>query len=92
MIKGTFHQWPEGTTRKETHLPPATVVHRRWEATHVHWEADTWMVEYARGFIPSAMPFALADSLLSAHDFISVWKSVKMYGQEVVRNMFKGRL
>eukprot|EP01138_Halocafeteria_seosinensis_P010190 gb/GECG01010407.1/.p1 GENE.gb/GECG01010407.1/~~gb/GECG01010407.1/.p1 ORF type:complete len:234 (+),score=29.41 gb/GECG01010407.1/:1-702(+) len=90
-ITGTFHQWPEGSTRKKTYGPSSTVVHRRWEATNVYWEADTWMVEYARGFIPSAMPFALADSLFSAQDVLSIWKSVKMYGQEVVRNMWSGR-
>lgn len=91
MLTGVFHQWPEGSIRKETHLPPATIVHQRWEATHVAWETDTWMVEYARGFIPSAMPFALADSFFSALDFISVWKSMKIYGQEVLRNLAGGR-
>ena len=43
------------------------------------------MVEYGRGFIPSTLAFALADSVFSTTDFIQIFKLVRMYARALVQ-------
>uniref|UniRef100_A0A3B4V6N1 Sigma non-opioid intracellular receptor 1 n=1 Tax=Seriola dumerili TaxID=41447 RepID=A0A3B4V6N1_SERDU len=56
-----------------------TIVHGVGEATSVQWSAGTWMVEYGRGFIPSTLGFALADTLFSTQDFLTMFYTVRVY-------------
>ncbi|KAK1800559.1 hypothetical protein P4O66_005779 [Electrophorus voltai] len=79
IISGTFRQWKEGTTKSETYYPGDTIVHTVGEATSVQWSAGTWMVEYGRGFIPSTLGFALADTVFSTQDFITLYYTVCVY-------------
>lgn len=51
------------------------------EATAVSWTAGTWMVEYGRGFIPSTLFFALADSFFSTTDFLTVFYIFRVYAK-----------
>ena len=37
------------------------------------------MVEYARGFIPSAIPFAVADTIFSSTDFLTLFYTLRVY-------------
>ncbi|CAG5867267.1 unnamed protein product [Menidia menidia] len=79
IISGTFRQWREGTTKSEIYYPGDTIVHGVGEATSVQWSAGTWMVEYGRGFIPSTLGFALADTLFSTQDFLTIFYTVRVY-------------
>lgn len=56
-----------------------TVVHSVGEATSVQWTAGTWMVEYGRGFIPSTLSFALADTVFSTQDFVTLFYTLRAY-------------
>ncbi|KAM5191373.1 sigma non-opioid intracellular receptor 1 [Mantella aurantiaca] len=56
-----------------------TIVHEMGEATSVQWSAGTWMVEYGRGFIPSTLGFALADTFFSTQDFLTFYYTVQVY-------------
>ncbi|KAH9495088.1 Sigma non-opioid intracellular receptor 1 [Bulinus truncatus] len=79
ILTGTFYQWPEGALHTITYKPGDTVFHGMGEATAVSWAADTWMVEYGRGFIPSTLFFALADSFFSTTDFVTVFYIFRVY-------------
>ncbi|KAG7477179.1 hypothetical protein MATL_G00091330 [Megalops atlanticus] len=79
IISGTFRQWKEGTTKSEVYYPGDTIVHKIGEATSVQWSAGTWMVEYGRGFIPSTLGFALADTIFSTQDFLTLFYIVRVY-------------
>ncbi|XP_010136021.1 PREDICTED: sigma non-opioid intracellular receptor 1, partial [Buceros rhinoceros silvestris] len=81
VISGTFRQWKEGTTRSEIYYPGDTIVHQAGEATSVQWSAGTWMVEYGRGFIPSTLAFALADTLFSTQDFVTLFYTLRAYAK-----------
>ncbi|XP_009694529.1 PREDICTED: sigma non-opioid intracellular receptor 1 [Cariama cristata] len=81
VISGTFRQWKEGTTRSEIYYPGDTIVHQAGEATSVQWSAGTWMVEYGRGFIPSTLAFALADTLFSTQDFVTLFYTLRIYAK-----------
>uniref|UniRef100_A0A7M4FAC4 Sigma non-opioid intracellular receptor 1 n=1 Tax=Crocodylus porosus TaxID=8502 RepID=A0A7M4FAC4_CROPO len=80
IISGTFRQWKEGTTKSEIYYPGEyTIVHGMGEATAVQWSAGTWMVEYGRGFIPSTLTFALADTIFSTQDFLTFFYTLRVY-------------
>merc|ERR1719357_1345835 len=79
IISGTFRQWKEGTTKSELYYPGDTIIHSVGEATSVQWTAGTWMVEYGRGFIPSTLGFALADTLFSTQDFLTLFYTLRVY-------------
>ncbi|XP_053148919.1 sigma non-opioid intracellular receptor 1 [Hemicordylus capensis] len=81
VISGTFRQWKEGMTKSEIYYPGDTIVHRSGEATSVQWSAGTWMVEYGRGFIPSTLTFALADTVFSTQDFLTLFYTVRVYAK-----------
>lgn len=61
-----------------------TIVHAVGEATSVQWSAGTWMVEYGRGFIPSTLGFALADTLFSTQDFLTMFYTVRVYARSLL--------
>lgn len=81
MLTGEYRQWPEGSFSAEVHKPGDVIVHKRWEAAGVHWGAGTWMLEYGRGVLPSTLPFALADTVLSSLDVLTVWKTLSTWAR-----------
>lgn len=92
LLCGSMLQWEEGAVTANKWGPGDTVPHAKWTATGVAWPADTWMVEHAHGLIPTTMPFAFADGIISAQDFASLWKAVRVYATQVLGNMMAGRL
>lgn len=61
--------------------PGETVVHGPGEATAVKWGPNTWMVEYGRGVIPSTLAFALADTVFSTQDFLTLFYTLRSYAR-----------
>ena len=51
-----------------------------------------WMLEYGRGPVPSALPVALADSVFSALDPLTIWKTLFLYGKQVIKELMKGKI
>lgn len=62
-------------------LSGATVKHVSGEVTGVHFKAGTWAVEYGRGFIPSTLGFALADTIFSTQDFLTLFHILQVYAK-----------
>ena len=50
------------------------------------------MLEYARGPIPTMLPFGLADTVFSTLDRRTVGKTVWQYGKLVVGNLLQGKV
>jgi C-8 sterol isomerase len=48
-----------------------------------------WVLEYARGFIPSMLPFGMADSLLSTLDIKTVARTFGIYGKLLLKNSWQ---
>ena len=64
------------------------VVYHYWgEAAAVQWSAGTWMVEYGRGFIPSTLGFALADTFFSTTDFLTLFYILKIYAKLLIQEV-----
>ena len=51
-----------------------------------------WALEYARGFIPSMLPFGFADALSSTLDVRSVARTVSLYARCVVGQLLRGKI
>jgi len=66
------------------YLSGDTVVHAQGEATAVQWTAGTYMVEYGRGFIPSTLPFALADTVFGTTDFLTMYYTFRIYTKALI--------
>ena len=50
------------------------------------------MLEYARGPIPSMLPFGLADTVFSTLDRRTVGSTLFHYGKLVVRELMQGKI
>ncbi|KAK3796613.1 hypothetical protein RRG08_019909 [Elysia crispata] len=79
LLTGKMLQWKEGTLKSIEYQPGDTVFHAWGEVTGVSWPAGTWMVEYGRGFIPSTLVFALADTFFSTTDFVNTFYILRVY-------------
>jgi hypothetical protein len=51
-----------------------------------------WLLEYARGPIPTMLPFALADTLTSTLDVSALARTLGHYGRHTVRSLLRGKL
>ena len=69
-----------------------TIVHEFGEVTGVQWTSGTLMVEYGRGFLPSTLVFALADTLFSTTDYYQLFKVLKLYAIPMTRELLQGNV
>jgi len=52
----------------------------------------SWMLEYARGPIPTMLPFGLADTVTSTLDLRNFARTFWNYGRLTVRELLKGKI
>ena len=90
LLAGNMKQWKEGGLSVLEFGPGDTVYHEPGEVAGVQWTSGTVMVEYGRGFIPSSLVFALADSFFSTTDFYIVFKVFKAYGIAMLNEIMLG--
>jgi C-8 sterol isomerase len=51
-----------------------------------------WALEYARGAIPTMMPFGLADTFTSTLDFHTLTRSLWLYATSAARELLHGKI
>ncbi|XP_067658667.1 sigma non-opioid intracellular receptor 1-like [Haliotis asinina] len=81
ILTGSFRQWQEGQLKSTVFEPGDIVYHPIGTAASVSWSHGTWMVEYGRGFIPSTLTFALADTFFSTTDFVTLFYILRIYAK-----------
>ena len=85
-------QWKEGTTHAQVYGTGDTVPHLVGETAAIQWTAPFWAVEYGRGFIPSTLGFALADTIFSTQDLYILYRVIRIYCIALVQEILQANL
>ena len=51
-----------------------------------------WALEYARGNIPSMLPFGVFDTFFSTLDFVTLGETVAVSAKQMLGNLIKGKI
>ncbi len=87
-------QWAFGEGQEDKLVfRPGDIHHMpRGEARGYRMPDRCYALEYARGFIPSMLPFGLADSFTSTVDYKPVVKTMRLYARAVIGELLKGKI
>ena len=92
MLAGEMWTYSEADfAERRAFRPGDAAVLRRDEAKGVRLSEDTWMLEYGRGAIPSALLFALGDAVI-AFEFRTIARTIWTYGRLTVRELRRGKI
>ncbi len=72
--------------------PGERAVLRKGRVKGFRFEPGCWALEYGRGPIPTSLPTAVADVLLSGLDPATVVKTFRIHGEQVFRHLLRGKL
>lgn len=92
MLEGEMWCYIEGETHRTTYKPGEYAYLGANKVKGYRVPDHAWMLEYARGPIPTMLPFGLADSLFSTVDIWCVLRTLWMYGQLVVKELKQGKI
>lgn len=92
ILEGEQWAYGEGDAEKMV-FKPGDLHHMPKGAARGYRMPDhCFALEYARGFIPSMLPFGLADSFTSTVDPIPVVRTMKIYARAVIGELLKGKI
>jgi C-8 sterol isomerase len=77
---------------RRVYPPGDMAVLYRGQTKAVRLSENSWLLEYARGPIPTALPMALMDTVFSALDGTILAKTLWIYGRQVVKSLLKGKI
>jgi C-8 sterol isomerase len=92
ILEGEHWTFAAGDIDRRVHRPGERTVLWRGEAKAYRMPDRCYGLEYARGFIPSMLPFGLADSFSSTLDPIVVWNTMRIYTRAVVGELLRGKI
>jgi C-8 sterol isomerase len=91
ILEGEMWYLSEGRTEREIYRAGDQIHLERRAAKSYRIVDNAWALEYARGFIPSMLPFGLADTVFSTVDFKKLAKTYGVYGRHLIRNLRRKR-
>lgn len=91
-LAGRVHSYEEGELDTVTYEPGDFSSLRKGRATGVEIEAGTILLEYARGPIPTMVPFGLSDSVFSTLDLRTIFATSRRYGWLALRELLRGKI
>src|SRR5437660_1934468 len=89
VLDGEAWYYQEGQFTRDVYTPGDHVFLGKGQSAGMHYPDHVWMVEYARGALPSLLPFGLADALLSTLDFKTALQTVQIYFSLLARSLSK---
>ena len=92
ILAGEQWAFSAGQFTREVYRPGDMHHLARGQAKQYRMAESCWALEYARGMIPTMMPFGLADTLTSTLDFHTLRRSVWLYTKSAVRELLRGKI
>ncbi len=91
ILDGEMWHYGLGSTQREEYRPGDVVHLRRREAKAYRMVDHCWILEYARGSVPSMLPFGVADTLFSTLDIATLFRTFRIYGKQALRSARRRR-
>jgi C-8 sterol isomerase len=91
VLDGEAWYYTEGQFDRDVYKPGDHVFVGKGQSAGMHYPDHVWMLEYARGVLPSLIPFGLADGLLSTMDFKTVGQTVAIYFSLLMQQLPKSQ-
>ena len=79
VLDGEAWYYTEGQFTRDEYRPGDHIFLGKGQSAGMHYPDHVWMLEYARGILPSLLPFGLADALLSTLDYKTALQTVQIY-------------
>lgn len=92
MLEGEQWAFSAGSTEREVYRPGEMHLLRRGQVQGYRIPESGWALEYARGFIPSMMPFGLLDVVTSTLDVPTLTRTLGIYAKGVTRELLRGKI
>jgi len=92
ILEGEQWAFSAGEFVREVYRPGDLHHLRRGQAKQYKMPDTCWALEYARGAIPTMLPFGLADSFTSTLDFFSVGKTTWLYTKSAIKELLQGKI
>lgn len=92
MVTGEMWTYHEGDLDKTIYRPGdhAHLAARRTKGYRAH--EDTWMLEYAQGWIPTMLPTGSWDNLFSNLDLRALFRLYGQYGLMCTKELMRGKV
>ena len=90
ILEGEAWYFTEGKTDREIYGPGDKIRLPKGMAKVYRIVDNAWALEYARGWIPTMLPFGFADTVFSTLDFRTMVRSFRVYGKHVFHNLTRG--
>ena len=91
VLDGEAWYYQEGEFTRSVYRPGDHIFLGKGQSAGMHYPDHVWMVEYARGVLPTLIPFGLADALSSTLDFKTAWQTLVIYLSLVMRTLSRGQ-
>lgn len=87
VMSGELWTYEAGSFDRKVHRPGDIAILRRGIANGSKLRPGLWMLEYARGNVPSLFPYALSDTLFSTLDFSELGAQLFTSAKLMMREM-----
>ncbi len=91
VLDGEMWYYGEGDLRRTEYRRGDSIHLRRGEAKGFRMVDGAYILEYARGPIPTMLPFGLADTVFSTLDLTSLIRTCRLYARHVLRSTRRRR-
>jgi C-8 sterol isomerase len=92
VLDGEQWAYEPGELRRRVYRPGEMHHLPRGSARGYRIPEHGWALEYARGMIPSMMPFGLADALTSTLDVRTAARTLALYAAAATRQLTRGKI
>ncbi len=92
MVTGEMWTYHEGEIEKTVYRPGDAALLRRGRTKGYRAADNTWMLEYARGAIPTMLPTGMADNFFSNLDMRAMGRLMAQFGGLVTRELLRGKI